>query len=194
MSSNIKVQRICQHCGAEFTARTTVTKYCSHRCGSAAIKALKRAEKIQKSNNETKKEKARPIEELKAKEFLTVSEVSKLIGCSRQNVYKLINSNKLKATNLLEKKTIIRRCDIDDLFKEVPEIDTIPELQKKEISDWKLAGAFEISDCYTTGEVLEKYKISANALQSLINRESIPKLKKGWYSYLPKTIIDNYLS
>ncbi len=28
MSSNIKLQRICQHCGNEFTAKTTVTQYC----------------------------------------------------------------------------------------------------------------------------------------------------------------------
>lgn len=194
MSSNIQVQRICQHCGTEFTARTTVTKYCSHRCGSAAIKALKRAEKIQKSNTETKQIKTKPIEELKAKEFLTVSDVSKLIGCSRQNVYKLINSGKLKATNILEKKTIVKRCDLDKLFKEVPETETIPEKQKQELNDWKQAGAFDITDCYTINEVQEKYKISETALYSLIKREDIPKIKKGWYAYVPKIIIDKYLS
>jgi excisionase family DNA binding protein len=194
MSSNIQVQRICQHCGTEFTARTTVTKYCSHRCGSAAIKALKRAEKIQKSNIETKQIKTKPIEELKVKEFLTVSDVSKLIGCSRQNVYKLINSGKLKATNILEKKTIVKRCDLDKLFKEIPETETIPEKQKQELNDWKQAGAFDITDCYSINEVQEKYKISETALYSLIKREDIPKIKKGWYAYVPKIIIDKYLS
>jgi excisionase family DNA binding protein len=194
MSSNIQVQRICQHCGTEFTARTTVTKYCSHRCGSLANKAKKRAEKVQKSNTETKQIKNKPIEELKAKEFLTVSDVSKLIGCSRQNVYKLINTGKLKATNILEKKTIVRRCDLDKLFKEVPETETIPEQQKQEFSDWKQAGAFEITDCYTINEVLEKYSISETALQNLIKRQSIPKIKKGWYAYVPKPIIDKLLS
>lgn len=194
MSSNIQVQRICQHCGTEFTARTTVTKYCSHRCGSLANKAMKRAEKVQKSNTETKQIKTKPIEELKVKEFLTVSDVSKLIGCSRQNVYKLINMGKLKATNLLEKKTIVRRCDLDKLFEDVPEIETIPEQQKQELSDWKQAGAFDITDCYTINEVLEKYGISETALQNLIKRESIPKIKKGWYTYVPKLIIDKYLS
>ena len=194
MSSNIQVQRICQHCGTEFTARTTVTKYCSHRCGSLANKAKKRAEKVQKSNTETKQVKTKPIEELKAKEFLTVSDVSKLIGCSRQNVYKLINTGKLKATNILEKKTIVRRCDLDKLFIEVPETETIPEQQKQELSDWKQAGAFEITDCYTINEILEKYSISETALQNLIKRESIPKIKKGWYAYVPKPIIDKLLS
>ncbi len=195
MSSNIQVQRICQHCGTEFTARTTVTKYCSHRCGSLANKAKKRAEKVQKSNTETKQIKTKPIEELKAKEFLTVSDVSKLVGCSRQNVYKLINTGKLKATNILEKKTIVRRCDLDKLFSE-PDYSNFIGLEKqvKEMYDWKQAGAFDITDCYTINEVLEKYSISETALQNLIKRESIPKIKKGWYAYVPKPIIDKLLS
>lgn len=194
MSSNIQVKRICQHCGTEFIARTTVTKYCSLRCGSLANKAKKRAEKVQRSNTETKQIKTKPIEELKAKEFLTVTEVSKLIGCSRQNVYKLINTGKLKATNILQKKTIVRRIDLDKLFNEVPAIETIPEQQKQELDEWKRAGHFEITECYTLKEVQDKYSISETALQSLIKRESIPKIKKGWYAYVPKPIIDKYLS
>jgi excisionase family DNA binding protein len=194
MSSNIQVQRICQHCGKEFTARTTVTQYCGNVCSKRAYKARVRLGKVEQCNKETRLIKNQPMEELKAKEFLTVSDVSKLIGCSRQNVYKLINTGKLKATNILEKKTIVRRCDLDKLFKEVPETETIPEQQKQELSDWKQAGAFEITDCYTINEVLEKYSISETALHNLIKRESIPKLKKGWYAYVPKPIIDKLLS
>lgn len=194
MSSNIKVQRICQYCNTEFTARTTVTKYCSHKCASAANKAFKRAEKMQNSNAQTKKIKTKSIDELKAKEFLTVSEVSKLISCSRQNVYKLINTGKLKATNILIKKTIIKRCDLDKLFKSVTETEIIPKQQINDLNEWKQAGAFEITDCYTISEVLEKFNISEVTLQNLIKRESVPKIKKGWYTYVPKLIIDNLLN
>lgn len=117
MSSNIQVQRICQYCGNEFTARTTTTLYCSHRCNSAAYKAKQRAGKVEQSNKETQRIKNQPIEELKAREFLTVTQVSKLIGCSRQNVYNLINTGKLRATNILIKKTIVKRSDLDKLFE-----------------------------------------------------------------------------
>ncbi|WP_017732235.1 helix-turn-helix domain-containing protein [Nafulsella turpanensis] len=194
MSSNIEVQRICQHCGTEFTARTTVTKYCGEACAKRAYKARKRAEKVEQSNRETVQVKQQPIEELKAKEFLTVSQVSKLLSCSRQNVYKLINSGKLQATNLLEKKTIVRRSDLDSLFTEIPESGTIPQQQRQELSDWKEAGYFEISDCYTLTEVQEKYRISESTVQQLIKRNSIPKIKKGWYAYVPKRIIDELLT
>ena len=194
MSSKIEVQRICQHCGTDFTARTTVTKYCSLKCASKANKAKIRAEKVQKSNTETRLIKTNPIEELKAKEFLNVSEVSKLIGCSRQNVYKLINTGKLNATNILEKKTIVRRCDLEKIFNEVPEARPIPEQQRQELNEWKQAGAFDIEDCYTVNEILEKFSISETALHSLIKRENIPKIKRGWYAYVPKLIIDGFLN
>jgi predicted DNA-binding transcriptional regulator AlpA len=196
MSSNIKVQRICQYCGSEFTARTTVTMYCSDRCSKAAYKARIRDKKVQRSNTETKQIKTKPIEELKAKEFLSVTDVSKLIGCSRQNVYKLINTGKLKATNILERKTIIRRCDLDSIFNQNEIQPQISEVDKliQELTEWKQAGAFEIVDCYSINEILKKYSISETTLQSLIKRENIPKVKKGWYTYVPKLIIDKLLS
>lgn len=196
MSSNIKVTRICKHCGNEFTAKTTTTKYCSKKCNSAVYKARERVQKVDASNKETQQIKAQPMEELKAKEFLTVTQVSILIGCSRQNVYKLINTGKLKATNILEKKTIIKRSDIDNLFNEKTSQrnEEIPIQQKQEINDWISAGNYSIADCYTLTEVQSKYGIAEKTLYDLIIRNNIPKIKKGWYAYVPKIEIDNLLS
>ena len=197
MSSKIEVQRICQHCSNEFTARTTVTRFCSHRCASAAHKQMVRAGMIEQSNKQTQQIKTQLIEELKAKDFLSVTQVSKLIGCFRQNVYNLINTGKLIATNILLKKTIIKRSDLDKLFKEPtnrPKSKGIPETQIQELNEWKQVGVFDITDCYTLTEVQDKYGISETALQNLIKRNSIPKIKKGWFAYIPKTVIDKILS
>lgn len=117
MSSNIEVQRICQHCGKDFTAKTTVTKFCGDDCAKRAYKERVKVAKIEASNLETQRIKNKPVEELKGKEFLTVRQVSKIIGCSRQNVYKLINTGKLRATNILLKKTIVKRSEIDKMFE-----------------------------------------------------------------------------
>ncbi|WP_018615240.1 helix-turn-helix domain-containing protein [Segetibacter koreensis] len=117
MSSKIELQRICQQCGKEFTARTTVTKFCSDNCAKRAYKVRVMVAKIAASNIETETIKNKTLEDLKEKEFLTVRQVSKLIGCSRQNVYKLINGGKLKATNILQKKTLVKRSEIDKLFE-----------------------------------------------------------------------------
>jgi excisionase family DNA binding protein len=185
MSSNIEVQRICQHCGNEFTARRTTTLYCSHKCNSAAYKAGLRAAKVKVSNKETLTIKTGSIEQLKAKEFLSVRDVSKLIGCSRQTVYTLINSGGLKAINIKVKKTLVRRSDIDNLFEQPqPPVMPQPEDQASPVQ-------YQICDCYTLTEVQTKYKISETALQAVIKRNKIPKLKKGWFAYVPKTIIDN---
>ena len=183
MSSKIEVQRICQHCGNEFTARTTVTRFCSHRCASAAHKQKVRAGKVEQSNKQTQEIKTQPIEELKAKEFLTVREVARLLNCSVRSAYYYIESGTIKAVNLGQRITRVKRSEIDKLFEQPQPI--IPQPEQKQ---------FDISDCYNLTEVQDKYGISETALQNLIKRNSIPKIKKGWFAYVPKTVIDKLLS
>jgi excisionase family DNA binding protein len=116
MSSNIEVQRICEHCSNEFIARTTVTKYCSHRCNRAAYKAKLKASKIDNSNKETRQIKNQPVEEVKAKDILSVRDVAVLLGCSVRTAYRLIENGTLKAVNLSERMTRVRRSDIDKIL------------------------------------------------------------------------------
>src|SRR5690606_35607813 len=103
MSSNIKIQRICQYCNNEFTARTTVTKYCSHKCASRAYKDRTRKKKVEKSNTETKKGIARPFDVGKAKVILTGRDVSILVCCSMRTAYRLIDNGTIQAVNLAER-------------------------------------------------------------------------------------------
>lgn len=117
MSTTFEVKRICQHCGNEFTARTTTTRYCSPRCNNAALKAKKRAEKIEASNKQTQRIKNLPIEELKAKEFLTVREVARLLNCSVRSAYYYIDNGTIKAVNLGQRITRVKRSEIDKLFQ-----------------------------------------------------------------------------
>lgn len=149
MSSNIKVQRICQHCGQEFTARTTITLYCSHRCNSAAYKAKQRAGKVEQSNTETQHIKTHSIEELNAKEFLTVREVARLLNCSVRSAYYYIESGTIKAVNLGQRITRVKRSDIDKLFEQ-PQAVT-PQTEQKH---------YDISECYNLTEVLDKYSLT----------------------------------
>jgi excisionase family DNA binding protein len=118
MSSNIRIQRICQYCGKEFEARKTTTKTCSDNCAKRLYKALKRGEKIEIAKAETLRTKTRPIEELKAKEFLTVRDVATLLNCSLRTAYRLIEQGNINAVNIAQRKTLIRRSDIDKLFEQ----------------------------------------------------------------------------
>lgn len=117
MSSNIIIQRICQHCGNEFTARTTVTQYCSAICAKRAYKVRMKVGKIEASNTQTQQIKNKPIEELKAKEFLTVREVAQLLNCSIRSAYYYIDNGTIKAVNLGQRITRVKRSDLDKLFQ-----------------------------------------------------------------------------
>jgi excisionase family DNA binding protein len=121
MSSNIKITRICQHCGNAFEAKTTVTKFCSVQCARRAYKTALKDKKIEASNKQVKSVRQAPIELLKAKEFLTVRDVAILLNSSRQTVYNLVNSGQIRAVNIKLKKTLIPRSEIDKLFA-LPEV------------------------------------------------------------------------
>ncbi len=183
MSSNIKLQRICQHCDNEFTARTTTTLYCSHRCNSAAYKAKVREGKIEAINTETQRIKTQPIEMLKAKEFLTVRDVATLLNCSVRTVYYYIDNGNIEAINLGQRITRVKRSAIDKLFDKPQS----QELDSKQIH-------YEISECYNLTEVQARFGISESALQNLIKRHEIPKIRKGWFAYVPKIEIEKLLS
>jgi excisionase family DNA binding protein len=116
MSSNIEVQRICQQCGKEFTARTTVTQYCGDTCAKRAYKAKLKSAKIETSNKETRLIKSKPFEELNAKEFLTVRDVATLLSSSIRTIYRLIEQGNIKAVNLAQRKTLVKRSELDKLF------------------------------------------------------------------------------
>lgn len=116
MSSNIEIARICEYCNIEFIAKTTVTRYCSHKCNSRAYKERIKSKKIEKSNEQTEKARNQPIDTLNAKEFLTVKDVTILLNCSRQTIYKIIDTGRLNAIKLNKKKIFVRRSDLDELF------------------------------------------------------------------------------
>ncbi len=193
MSSNIRVQRVCNNCGQAFTARTTVTQYCSVNCNKQANTARKRAERngtyteagkvliytptkkqVTASNPKTK-----PFIDISAKDFLTVKEVATLLNCSTKTVYRLIDKGTIHAANLAERGIRVKRSHIDRLFEQPP------PLNPKE---------YKIEECYTINEVLSKFGISDKALREIIKRNKIPKIKKGWFAYVPKTVIDKLLS
>ncbi|WP_369412538.1 helix-turn-helix domain-containing protein [Mesonia aestuariivivens] len=95
--------------------KTSVTRYCSHKCNSKAYKERIRTKKIKKSNTQTLITKTQDIEHTKAKEFLNVNEVCLLIGISKRTVYRLFENSQLNKYKV-GSRTIIKRSEIDKLF------------------------------------------------------------------------------
>ncbi len=182
MSSNIEVKRVCMHCNNAFIAKTTVTKYCSHNCSRAAWKKRARAKKVEESNIATFNVLTKDIQELNAKEILTVKDVATILQISRRTAYRLIKDKVIPSTKISARVTLIQRKEIDKLFVQGPP----PHPHKDETK-------IKFEDCYTISEVEKKFGISSKALADLIKREAIIKIRDGKYVYVPKDRIDNCL-
>ena len=105
--ANFTILKQCEHCAEMFEAQKRTTRFCSHKCNSANYKLRKRQELKKEVETETKqklrpKVKAFDLAMIKEKEFLTVTEVSKLFGCSKKTVYRMIEANEINANNLLK--------------------------------------------------------------------------------------------
>lgn len=123
MSSNIRLQRICQHCGTEFTAKTTVTKFCGLTCAQRNYKARLRRTKIAVSDAATDAARVKPLAVLQAREFLSIEETSLLLGISRRTVLRMLKSGKIAAVKF-GRRTVIKRTVLDALFQVKPDADS----------------------------------------------------------------------
>ena len=120
MSSTIQVQKVCEFCGKEFTAQTTVTRFCGHGCASRSYKQRKRENKIGWAIEETNKQKILSvsevnIESIKLKDFLSIKEAYTLLGISERTFYRLMKAGTIPVAKL-GGRTIIKRSVIDNLF------------------------------------------------------------------------------
>lgn len=179
MSSNIEVQRVCQFCGAEFTAKTTVTKYCSHRCSSLAHKQRRREQKVEATNYETlSKLNSKDSASINNKEFLTVPQTGKLMGVSRFTVYRYLQDNLLKCVKL-RGKTFIRRKDLEALFDNATEY----KIRKRETS-------IVITDFYTMKELTETFGIKETWAYKMVKEKGVPKITHRGNTLYSKPHVD----
>jgi excisionase family DNA binding protein len=178
VSTTISITRICEHCGSEFDARTTVTRYCSHKCNQQAYKARKRVVSIEKSNRQIQHIISKPIEEIKAKPFLSVNEACKLFGISKRTIYRMVDRDELSMAKA-GTRTILRRSDFDKLF-ELPK----PEKHKKEQKP--------VSEFYTVNQIEKQYFVKYRRLNTIINENNIPKIVNNGKLYVSKPHIDRY--
>lgn len=185
MSSNIRISRICEYCGNDFEAKTTVTRFCSHTCNGRAGKLKIKQLKMGSSQQQTSTARSKPILDLQEKEFLKVKEAAKLLNSSKDTIYDLIKKGKIMATNLGRNKTIIKRSDIDKLFNQEQIIATIKEVKIIPL---------KIKDCYSIAEAIDVSGMSEKALYSAIKRNNISKFQEGKFVYVSKTDIHNLIN
>ena len=121
MSSNIRINKICKHCGEVFVAKTFKTQFCSHSCNSKDYKKREKIRRMEESKEEYKsnlknsKSQSMNMEELKSKIYLSIAEVCLLVGMSDSTIRKFVKEGRLK-TIRLGKKHLILKSQIEDLM------------------------------------------------------------------------------
>ena len=159
MSSTIRIEKICEYCDASFIAKTSVTKFCSHDCGSKAYKAKKRNAKIEVAESHVIQVKLDAMNLLQAKEYLNISEACKVFGVSRRTIYRMIDKGEIHAAKL-GSRTILRREDFDSLFDLREKVEVPKE---------------KVFESYTVDEIEEKFRIKYSRLNVILNKTNIPK-------------------
>ena len=100
----------------EFIAHKTTTTCCSHRCANLLYKQKKREASIRTNNQVVEKViKEKPIEKIRDKPILTITEAATYIGVTRPTLYGYLKRGELKASRL-GYKFLLKKEDIDNLF------------------------------------------------------------------------------
>lgn len=115
-ASKERILKICEYCGKSFYASKSTTRYCSKQCNSYAYKAARREEKLKMAETMShRKASEKSMSEILVKEYLTIQEVAILLGLSRQTIYNMVYSGKLRASKITSRLSLIRKRDIDYL-------------------------------------------------------------------------------
>ena len=191
----MKTTKKCQFCGKPFVTRSGMQRYCSEACQAEA----KRAKVIQK-NNLFKV--ARLLMEIQHQEYLTFSKAATLMGCSRQYIYKLVATGKLKASRISNRMAFIRKADIERMLEGNPYHRILPgststpkkstsssKPAKKEIRENK---SDEVLDFYSGEEVMSLYKVKQSWLYTSAKRNHIPICRIAGKNYYSKRHIDEF--
>jgi len=181
-SSKFTLLKNCDICGSPFNAKTVYSKYCSKKCSEAATRKKKAQEKQQEQSQKLAEK--IPTD----RQYISIAETVLLFGISRDTIYRLIRKGNIPAVNLGERLTRISRAHIEVLF---PKVENVTASQLETINT-KLN--YNQAECYTVGEITEKFGISASTVNNTIRKNGIPRKQIGKFVYVPKVEIDRIFS
>ncbi|MDR1181627.1 MAG: helix-turn-helix domain-containing protein [Bacteroidales bacterium] len=176
------IRKICEYCGKEFDAWRITTRCCSDYCNKRAYKQAKRKKTIEATETITADKKVGKIKtDLSERQYLSISEVARLMSVSRWTVYRYVVSGVIPCIRINKRVTRIKRSDLDLLFENANPYEVLPAQERKPIADW-----------YTLSEITEKYGIKYRRLRDIINSENIPEKRDGKITLIAKNRIDAY--
>ena len=171
----MEVKRICQWCGKPFMAKKTTTNYCSPQCSKRGYKHRMKERRMEMREFQEMLEVKNKLE---SQEYFTFSQAARLMGVSRQYVYKLVKEDKLRASRLSSRMSLIRRTDIELMLKTKP----YEVLRPKD--------EFDVTEYYTAEQIAEKYKVNTKWVWTYTRQNNVPKVRIRQFNYYSKKHID----
>ena len=162
----MEVKRICQWCGKPFMAKKTTTNYCSPQCSKRGYKHRMKERRMEMREFQEMMEVKNKLE---SQEYFTFSQAARLMGVSRQYVYKLVKEDKLRASRLSSRMSLIRRTDIELMLKTKP----YEVLRPKD--------EFDVTEYYTAEQI---------AVWTYTRQNNVPKVRIRQFNYYSKKHID----
>ena len=173
-----EIRRKCPICGAVFQIRTIDEVYCSKQCSDVAYKRKKDREAKEAKYEQLAKE----IPDIR--DFLSVQEAVAVYCVERDTLYREIRKGKIPSVNLGTKQLRLNRVDLEQRY---PRRKKVRKAAKKPIPK---TYNMESENCYTIGEISEKFRIHDSSVWAHIRKFSIPTRQIGNYVYAPKSEID----
>lgn len=184
MSSNIKIERICEFCGQRFMAQTTVTRFCSKKCSERSYKERMRQKKMALSNQEMAQ--VPTVAKFRDKEFLSPTETAQYLGVCRTFIYDSINRGQIKVTRM-GRKTLIRKTDITEMFR------FFQPTSDDDTSTSETKGK-SLSDFYSRADIREKFGVKDSWIYKVVAENNVPKTIIRGKAYFSKQHIDRIFS
>lgn len=174
-----RINKQCLNCGDDFLPKTVASVYCSHLCSKKAYKL-----KILRLKNEAElKALADKIPEDRA--FISVPEAGMLFDVAKRTLYRLVGQRKIPSVNLGTRLVRIDRRVMEEMYgpaRSLPQAESAPK---------KKLYSLEKEDCYSIGEIAQRFQISEGSVYNHIRKYSIPTRQIGKHVYAPKAEIDN---
>ncbi len=173
----VELKRKCLICGNTFLAKFLDSRYCSTKCSRIACDRRRAEEKRLQKLDEI--EQKIP----KSRELISIPEAVAICGVSGKTLYRLIKKGELHSINMGTRLIRIRKSELLDRFplreKPINKQYALPKLYN-----------LEPENCYTIGNICDKYKISSSSVWFQVRKYGIPTRQIGNNVYVPKEDFD----
>lgn len=186
MRETVLKPRKCEECGKPFTPRSilsTNARYCCDACRKAASNKKAKQKKLE----EERLALAALVGE--DQDYLSISEAIAIFQVSHSSIYRDVKRERIASIRISVNKIRIKRDDIAALYptrkehKEAVPVKPEPTLYN-----------MERENCYTIGEIAEKFHINDSTVYTNIRKHHIPTCQYGRFVCAPKPAIDKLFS